>query len=598
MLLSVMILYSAEKSVEMNEMLVVKQAEFRPDQLVGKEHKDIMNRVCAGILIVTDLTGLTFQSNNGVVSVKHDPGRYMVFVSEGERVLDIYKEGFKPLEIILSEYGIYGLKSGQVYELQITSKIKESEGLGSFLLKSEPAGADIIVQGLPVFKGKTPYQFDNFRTGYYQISLKLDRYQGKDIKILIEKDKTSEQNIKLSPVWGDLLIETEPNNLEVWINNQMRGRSPLTFTGINNGLVAGKYSIVVKNPNEFFEPLSDTLTLDAERKIEKKYKLKDISGTIQVVATSQKFEVYLNDQIHRQLSENKEVRLKKGYYTIKTRVIGEDQTFFEPWLDHVELKASDRLIVTPDHQSNFAWLSVKADNEPYEVFLDDTYNASLSKKQKVKVSTGTHLIMVKKTGDRSDAFEPFITTITLLNKDDQTVNADLKALKANLGLHSNQKNTTFEIIDKHTGKSVKSNNSSIELLVGEYSVIARSAGFIDHQQAVKIVQGMDKKIDFSLRSYQGSMHEKKDFWSKNMYAGLALIAINGAAVYYSEMKADDYFDQYQQAQTSADALNLREKTNKWNDYRSLSILSISVPTTYTLFSFVKRSYYSYKSKKS
>jgi hypothetical protein len=114
-------------AIEMNEMVVLKQAEYRPDQIIGQNHKDRMKRICAGLLITTDLTGLRFQSNNGVVSMDYDPGRYMVYVSESERVLEIYKEGFKPLEIILSDYGIIGIKSGQVYELQVTSKIKDSD---------------------------------------------------------------------------------------------------------------------------------------------------------------------------------------------------------------------------------------------------------------------------------------------------------------------------------------------------------------------------------------------------------------------------------------------------------------------------------------
>jgi hypothetical protein len=96
----------------MNEMVVLKQAEFRSDQLINASRKDAMGRVCAGLLVYSDLTGLHFDSNNGVVDMTHQPGSYFVFVSEGERVLYIYKDGFRPLEIILSEYGIYGLKSG------------------------------------------------------------------------------------------------------------------------------------------------------------------------------------------------------------------------------------------------------------------------------------------------------------------------------------------------------------------------------------------------------------------------------------------------------------------------------------------------------
>ena len=109
-----------------------------------------MQKICAGILITSDLTGLTFPSNNGVAGIDYNPGRYMVYVSGSERVLEIYMEGFKSLEIVISEYGIYGLKSGQVYELQVTSKVKDSDKTLPVVFNVTPSDA-LIKVGSQVF---------------------------------------------------------------------------------------------------------------------------------------------------------------------------------------------------------------------------------------------------------------------------------------------------------------------------------------------------------------------------------------------------------------------------------------------------------------
>jgi hypothetical protein len=171
-------------SQTMNEMVVLKQAEFRPDQLINASRKDAMGRVCAGILIMTDLTGLAFESNNGVVDVSYQPGRYMVFVSEGERVLDVYKDGFRPLEIILSEYGIYGLKSGQVYQLDITSKEKDQAKTLPVVFNVTPADATIKVGRLQFISG----QAQSLPIGENEVVIEKEGYRSIKEKITVDNN--------------------------------------------------------------------------------------------------------------------------------------------------------------------------------------------------------------------------------------------------------------------------------------------------------------------------------------------------------------------------------------------------------------------------
>jgi len=174
---------------EMNEMVILKQAERRTDQIIDQSHKDANRMICAGILIITDLDGLTFQSNMGVVGMDYNPGRYMVFVSEGERVLDIYKTGFKPLEIILSEYGIYGLKSGQVYQLEVTSKNKDADKMQSVIFNVTPADARIKVGSQSFVSGKA----QSLPMGKNEVIIEKEGYRSK--KETIEVSKTNIQLI-------------------------------------------------------------------------------------------------------------------------------------------------------------------------------------------------------------------------------------------------------------------------------------------------------------------------------------------------------------------------------------------------------------------
>ena len=72
--------------------------------------RDANGRICAAIKIISDMDGFKYDANNGVVKVEHKPGQDIVFLSPDERVLDIYKTGYTPLKIILSEVNVH-LKS-------------------------------------------------------------------------------------------------------------------------------------------------------------------------------------------------------------------------------------------------------------------------------------------------------------------------------------------------------------------------------------------------------------------------------------------------------------------------------------------------------
>jgi hypothetical protein len=86
-------------------------AQMRIDgkpQISGSEfvsRRDANGKICAAIQVISDMDGFKYQSYNGIVGdVDDQPGRDMVYLSPNERVLEIFKSGYEPLKIILSEY--------------------------------------------------------------------------------------------------------------------------------------------------------------------------------------------------------------------------------------------------------------------------------------------------------------------------------------------------------------------------------------------------------------------------------------------------------------------------------------------------------------
>jgi len=132
-----------------NEMRVVGKGEsLSGEQLIDRSIRDANGETCAGLMISTDLVGLTYTSYNNIVKVNKNPGKDLIFLSPEERVVEVYCSGFFSLKIILNDYGI-NLKSGEVWQLKVTGdKISD---LIPISIITEPEGSDITIDG--VYKG-------------------------------------------------------------------------------------------------------------------------------------------------------------------------------------------------------------------------------------------------------------------------------------------------------------------------------------------------------------------------------------------------------------------------------------------------------------
>lgn len=115
-----------------DKLQIMGDSRFEPGELVSNTIRDSNGRVAAGIKILTDLTGLSIEANNGVLKVNQNIGSYYVFLSPDERVLTIRKSGYAELKVILPEIGIR-LKSGQTWVINLTGDSKIIDELSDLI---------------------------------------------------------------------------------------------------------------------------------------------------------------------------------------------------------------------------------------------------------------------------------------------------------------------------------------------------------------------------------------------------------------------------------------------------------------------------------
>jgi len=370
LLIFLFLLINTSFSQDISQLRVVGKAELMGGELIDKSIRDANGAICSGLIIVSDLTGLTFQSSNGIVKINSKPGNDFLFLSPDERVVTVYCTGYEPLKIILSEVSIR-LKSGEVWQIKITgdkkidaipvnilvnqeaeifidgiSKGKGKEhtinlSAGSHKIRLVKEGYKAIEETMEVsasknlFKcdlkaikpevvevrsqpkeaiilidgvaeGKTDNQIFRF-PGRYKLRLTLSGYLDIEKEIEVKENSDNKFIYNLVKNISTIILTTEPTDAEIDINNKSYG------TQRNIELAPGKYFVNVKKNG--YREKSETITIELGKPESRTITLEAITGNLQVKVSPIDAEVKL-------LKEGKEIEKWKGAKYLTNLIIG------------------------------------------------------------------------------------------------------------------------------------------------------------------------------------------------------------------------------------------------------------------------------------
>ncbi len=200
----------------LNEMRIVGKPELLQSEFISSKNKDINGNVCAGLKIVTDLTGFSYRSNNGIVKIDKEPGRDVLYLSPDERVVEVYCTGFKPLKIYLYETGI-SLESRAVWKVEVTGDKKTDKIPVNIIVN--PSDARIYINDELQQEGPT-FQLS---AGSHELRIEKDNYGTISEKIEVSATSTL-FNYTLEPVEQvPALFKSTPKGASIFVNNFDKG---------------------------------------------------------------------------------------------------------------------------------------------------------------------------------------------------------------------------------------------------------------------------------------------------------------------------------------------------------------------------------------
>lgn len=207
-----------------NQLFVISEGEELDDRIITR--RDVNGRIASAILIQSDIPGLSFSSNNGVIDVVEEgSGSYLVYLSPGERVIEIFSSSHLPLKIILYDYGI-NLREGKAWQLKVSGDkpvVEIPVNIRVLNVNTDElmvyVNGELVDHTKPVMIEKGQHNFTIKSNGYYTISESVE---------VSDAQNLFEYSLKLIPLVR-IAVKSDPTNAIVYLNGRSLGETDSQF---------------------------------------------------------------------------------------------------------------------------------------------------------------------------------------------------------------------------------------------------------------------------------------------------------------------------------------------------------------------------------
>lgn len=455
----------AQKPLEMS--IVPGSAKEEPAELVSKDIRDDNGVTTAGLIIFSDLKGLTFQSYNGVVKMNRNPGKDFLFLSPDERVVEVYCFGYTPLKIMLNELGIK-LKSGQTWSLKITGDKKLDLIPVNLLIDQEDAR--IFIDG--VDKGTT--KSHQLSVGKHGIRIEKPGYI-----TLTDSIDVSQNNSLFSFKLPELdmigiTINSVPQEAKIFIDEVEKGET-------NRGLFLypGKYRLRLSKGG--YTDTSMTINVTESAKKEISITLVKNTGLLTYTVQPADAVVLVNKE---NVSGKKEVDLTPGTY--KVEVSRENYYPFSEVIEVGKNKSLQRAFVLKPKVGTYQFSASPSGSSAVLTQGTNVVKQWSGLTRFKDLMVGTYTLMVTLQG-----YDPVTKTVTIRENEVTVDDVVLKkAVFGSIQIKTYPSNATIGLYQN--GKYIKSLTNGVtesNVRPGSYTVKVSNYGYEADEISITVVEG-------------------------------------------------------------------------------------------------------------
>lgn len=451
---------------------------FRPApadlSAIQYEYLDVNDQKCAIIKVRTDLRNLTFDCGKNLArDIEFRDGEYWLYVSPGEKRITVIKDGFITLHYPVP----IPVLSSKVYVFEITNLEKGSAATGSMLINTEPQGAELKIKELSGLLMSSPAELTDYPAFPYTITISKDRYESLDTILTIHPAENITHNIRLKPLWGDLIITVDPQDAEIYVDDEFFGIGNQQLFSAESGIDVGIHKITVIKKG--YNSKERTIEIANGNNGTLEFSLSPVMGFLVLDVQPPDADVRINGVQIFQLPYMDSLQV--GMYEIDIRREG-----YLELNKKVEVMADERLSLF-EELKHTKMVKLNSDPSQADIYLDGNFMGRTP--ENVLLTYGKNNLTLKKSN-----FDDLVEVLTVV---EETERFDLKL---------EPRKYTVEITSTPPGANIYVENVlihqtpvNLDIPFGHYQVKIEKRGYFRKRKTIPVKHD-NQRFNFSLKT--------------------------------------------------------------------------------------------------
>ncbi|MCK6602915.1 MAG: PEGA domain-containing protein [Bacteroidetes bacterium] len=454
----------------------------------------------AAVIIYSSIPQISFESNTeGILANKSVDGesKYTLILRTETQTLTVKSPGFIEAKIKIQRMQPKDVK---YFSIEASARSFDPEK-GDLVLKTVPAGARILIDGMPEFDHFTPFSLTGFEAKTYKITLVKEDYDTVRITAEIKKGEKISKVAEMTPRFGLIDLQTAPDN-EFRVDQVLMPFEP----GVPVRVPVGKHSLSLSKPR--YIPVSQQVEIGPNDNpllaVPFKATLIPDFGTWTFKVTPSGAKVYIDDKVTDITGGPVEIQSGKRMFRVY-RSGYDDTTFTE------SIRRLENRVVAIDLRRQTGKLYVTSDPDEASVFLGDSligYTPFVNE----AVPTGVYELSIRK-----DRYQTVVFPVNLRRGETVTRSADLQT----------QGRLTVTGTNGATFKVFSRNNSPVEfegtipliskkLPPGPYTIYFTYPGY-EKESMNFTISDQDEILNFDLTQTDGKFFRFTAFGNTRIY---------------------------------------------------------------------------------
>jgi len=351
---------------------------------------------------------------------------------------------------------------------------------GTISIKSKPTNAKLYVDGKEV--GNTPVTVKPVR-GIHEMEIRMDGYEiwRENVDVQADKEKTLTATLQLNT--GTILVESEPANAKIYLDDKEAGKTPATIRP-----VCGTHTVEIRADG--YEVWRQSVEVEADKEKSLTAALQIKTSSILVESEPANATIYL-DGIEAGITPDTLRSIIPGRHMVEVKMDG-----YKAWSKSIVVKANKESAITAALQILTGSILIESEPAKARIYLDGEEVGTTPESCRY-ITPGPHEMELK-----MDKYEVWREIVDVEAGKEKVLTALLQLRTSSILIESEPTNARIYLNGKNAGTTAETITG---LIPGKYSVEVRMDGYEVWSESVEVKADAENSLTAVLQIKPGSI---------------------------------------------------------------------------------------------